>query len=161
MCFLLIAFHPIQPQDTKGKWYTYLSEEGKVRINFPAEYAEEVKANNPNAPRKISARYNNVDYILSYTIHETPIVMHSEMAKVSVESFVEALGGELVMNKAYTYKGNTGQSALIMLKNGQLTVNYRVILVGQIQYQVIVVSPTASQDIKTLNKFLKSFKLIE
>jgi hypothetical protein len=36
---------------------------------------------------------------------------------------------------------------------------YRVVLAGQIQYQIIVVAPVGSYDSKTAGKFFKSLKL--
>lgn len=154
---------PVLPLDglESLKWHVFTSAEGKVKMKFPAAYKIDVSPGDGHSTTKIATVVGQVNYFLSYTIHETPMDSHYEMAKLSLEVFTERLGTRNLYERDYIYKSHTGRMAEMMLDEEDVRIYYRAILVGQIQYQLIVTMPGDATDTGSVDQFFKSFKLMK
>lgn len=153
VAFFSVAFAP------SAKSFAYSSTEGRMSIKFPAEY--EVDPGTPGKLKtvKISTTIDEQTFFASYSLHETEIMDHEEMAKVSLESFSERVGGEITAESVWKVKKNKGIKATIDMSEKESRVQYQVILVGNIQYQIVVVASYDAWDQKAVDKFFKSFKI--
>ena len=79
------------------------------------------------------------------------------LADVSLESFNEQVQGDILTQSVYKYGRNEGKSATVSLAEGQVNCFYRVILIDQYQFQMVVV--TSDKELNNVGKkFLNSFK---
>lgn len=143
------------------KGYGYVSSEGKVKIKFPAEYVVEESPGESHVTTKVSATMGEMNFFLSYTIHETEITSHYEMAELSLSTFEEKLSARSLSQGDYIYKSHTGRMAEMMMDEQGIRLFYRAILVDQIQYQLIVTMPADQAGNASLDAFFKSFKLLK
>ena len=143
------------------KKYLFDSPEGKFSIVFPAEYNTEVDSSEIAVTSKTNCVRNDQTYYASFTIHKVKMEKsdQKDMAEVSLDSFVKTVKGDLVIKKEWNVKGNTGLIALIEIPANDVRMEYRVFVVGYIQYQFVVVAKNADFDENAAAKFFKSFKL--
>jgi hypothetical protein len=155
----IVLFILTIPMAYAQKNYPYDSNEGKFSIEFPGEFTVDREDKDKVSTIKINCDYEGQTYFASYSLHKIEMVDHEEMAEVSFDSFHAAVGGEVLMKDEWKVDGNTGLMAEIDLAENSVTITYRVILVGNIQYQLIVMAEYSDYDKKLANKFFKSFEL--
>ena len=155
LILLLLSVSYTQAQ----KSVAYKSEEGKFSIKFPGEFKENITEKESAKTVKIQCELEKSNYFASYSLHKVDIDDPLEMAEVSLESFTEAIHGVVVTRTEWKIKKNEGLKALIDLPDNGAKLEYRVILVGNIQYQLIVIAVDGAIDKKKANAFFKSFKL--
>ena len=146
-----------------AKWKKYTSEVCKAKISFPAEFTEESpEESDYGKTYKVTAEDGSTQYFFAATVHKNPLDEHYELAKIGMESFAESVGGDLSDEGDYIYKSHRGVKGDIS-KDGVL-IRYRTILIGQIQYQIIVIytegAPDAVEEAKA-SKFFNSFKVLK
>jgi hypothetical protein len=158
LLFLLIVLIGIaQPLDVVAQ--TYKSKEGKCKVKFPATPKEETKSKTNATTVKISCKKDDQVYFVGYTLHEIKIIDHKDMAKVSLEAFIENTGGAAISQSEWIVKGNSGLKATINLEDKNALIEYRVVLIGQLQYQIAVTATKDDYDSDMAAKFIKSFKV--
>lgn len=159
LLFLFILFNSPQPSNIGSE--TYSSIEGKFKVTFPDTYEEVVSESEDQKTVKINCVQGEHIMFASYTLHETAITDHQDMAEVSMESFVEAVGGKLLSRSEWKVKGNSGLQSVMNIESDEkiIKIDYRVVLVGQLQYQLVFISPSDDYDIKMAAKFFKSFQI--
>ena len=153
VAFFSIAFAP------DAKKYPYTSVEGKMSIKFPAAYEVDSNPSGKVTTVKITTTLNEQTFFASYSLHETEDMDHEKMAKVSLQSFSERVGGEITEESVWQVKKDKGVKAVIDMAEQESKVQYQVILVGNIQYQIVVVASYDAWDQKAADKFFKSFKI--
>ena len=159
LLFLSVGFKisPIQAQTP----YPFTSNSGKYSITFPAK-PEMTNSDSESATTyKTSCAVGDVTYFVGHTLHNQEMPNPEELSEVSLESFNSTLGGEITTSGPWKFKKNTGRDARISMADQEALVWYKCILVGSIQYQLVVVAPAAAWDEKTAKKFMKSFKLLK
>lgn len=135
------------------------SDEGKFSIEFPCSYQKESTEGDVQTTHKFTCDKDNNTFFVGYTLHKTDIMGHEEMAQVSVDSFLEAVGGEKVSQEEWRVRKNPGLKTVMTINNGAVLVNYQVVLIDQYQYQLVVLAGKDDFDEKAAAKFFKSFKL--
>jgi hypothetical protein len=157
--FLFIGFTSLQP--SIGDSETYSSKDGKFRVTFPGAYEETVGEGEDQKTVKINFVQGEHILFASYTLHETEITDHQDMAEVSLDSFVEAVNGDLISKSEWKVKGNSGLQSVMTIESEEkiIKIDYRVVLVGQLQYQLVSIAPTDDYDTKMSDKFFKSFQI--
>ncbi|MBT3219638.1 MAG: hypothetical protein HN348_11150 [Proteobacteria bacterium] len=143
-----------------GGWHSYASEEGPYKVLFPADPTTEVEDRDAGMSYKVSATAADVLFFVGLTIHREPIegVTPYDLAQVSLESFTEQLGGVTTSEADWKVGKNMGRGATIVVEGQDITMEYRAVLIGQRQYQVVAGGATADLDSKTIKKFIKSFR---
>ena len=144
-----------------GKGNVYSTKEGKFSVTFPAAFKTEITEQESAKTIKTSAAVGDQTYFASYTLHEVEMTDPESLAETSLEAFTEATGGTLSDKNAWKIKAHNGLKAIITLEEQDAKIQYHVILVGQLQYQIIVVGPEASWEQKPADGFFKSFKLMK
>ena len=144
---------------TPSEGSTFVSEDGFVSIEFPTEYHVDKKATDKVSRVKAQGDINNQLFVISYANHYTKLVDHEEMASVSLKSFAEALNAEVTEQEEWKYKKHKGIHGWISSEKNELVGEYKVILIGQNQYQLTSVADPEYWDEKAAAKFFKSFKL--
>ena len=140
---------------TPPKGFNYSSREGKFSVVFPAQYTVDAKENTI----KISATSNEQTYYASYTIHNVELTNRKELAEISLNSFSDILKSPIIEQSDWKTNKNTGLQATLNMQEKNIKIKYYVVLVGQIQYQMIVMAENALFDQKAADAFVKSFKL--
>ncbi len=150
--FLLASFAP--PGKVK-----YSPSVGKLSIIFPAAYETEDMSTDTYASVQAKATLDDILFFVTYNIHKTQLSDHESLAQTSLTSFVEAMQGEIIKQNTWKVKKNNGLRASFNMEELGLKGDYGVVLVGQIQYQVAVVSAKDQWNQKLSDAFFKSFKL--
>lgn len=151
---LLTAFAP-------PKKYAYKSEEGKCAVTFPGEFTTDTEMGEDAKTVKTMCTFDGITFFASYSIHKVEITDQEEMAEVSCDSFKEAVSGQLLSKSEWNIDDHSGLMAVLDLSENQAKLEYRVILVGDIQYQLVAMAPYADYNDKLITKFFKSFKLLK
>jgi len=146
---------------SSGSAQIYAPAESKQSINFPAAFTEEVTQGEAQKTVKATCEVDGQTYFLGYTVHETEITDHKDMAQVSADSFLQVIGGKLITQWEWELDGNQGLKSVLVFAEGTLIMEYRTILKGQIQYQALVYAPIETYNSEKAGDFLKSFKLVE
>jgi hypothetical protein len=81
------------------------------------------------------------------------------MAQVSYDTFLSSIGGKEILKSAWDIKKNIGLKAIIDMPEDETRLEYRVILVGNIQYQLVVLAINSVYDGQAAAAFFDSFKL--
>lgn len=138
---------------------TYSTEEGKFSIKFPNEIKEEIEESETSKAVKVSCALNEQTFLASYTLHKIQMENHDEMEEFAIESFGNAIKGTTKFTAEWKLKNHSGLIAQYEMEEQGVRVDYRVLLVDQIQYQLIVLAANDNFDEELASKFFKSFKL--
>jgi hypothetical protein len=156
---LLSVFILVTSFTPAKKKFIFDSDEGRFSVIFPAEYTTETEKGEGVTTIKTSCTLKGQTYFASYSLHEIKMVDHKEMAQVSYDSFMKAVGGELRSKTEWKVGDHSGLMAVMELVESSVKLEYRVVLVGNIQYQLVVMAPNADYNEKGAAKFFKSFTL--
>lgn len=137
----------------------YSSSEGKLSAIFPGEFSTSEDVQDTYKSVKTQAMADDMVYFVAYTIHDIEMTDVDELTQVSVEAFAEGLEGEVTSQTAWKVNKSNGLQAQIEVKGSSLKGEYRVVIIGQIQYQITAIAPVDSWDAKKASKFFKSFKV--
>lgn len=143
--------------------FKFQSAEYKLAISFPEKFEENVSSKEENNTTmftlKLTCTIDKDLYMASATKHAVPLNNPLQLADVSLNSFAKTLNGEIISEQLFSHKKKQGKEALIYLPEQKLYAHYRVILVGFIQYQVIVLDNQEALS-KTAAAFFKSFQIL-
>jgi hypothetical protein len=137
----------------------YASTEGKLMITFPASYDSKDMSTASYTSIQTQATVDDQMFFVTYNIHTTELVDHQSLAETALNSFSEAMNGTISSQVTWQVKKNKGLKARIEIEELGLIADYGVVLVGQIQYQVAVVSAKDIWNQARSNAFFKSFKI--
>lgn len=161
--FLLLVFScfvfPTVAMNPPAKGAYYNSSVGKFSIVFPAQYEVQTSGDGELESGKISVTIDDQTYFASYTVHTVDLTNVKELTEVSVDSFREELSATMQGKSEWKVKKNSGLKATMKLAEQDVKMQYHVLIVGQIQYQLIVAAPSGSFNQKAADAFIKSFKL--
>ncbi|NOQ73858.1 MAG: hypothetical protein GQ574_17760 [Crocinitomix sp.] len=143
-------------QSTKAK---YFSSEAKLSVTFPSKFETTEDVKEAFKSVKTQVMVNGALYYVSYSVHKNDLSKNESLAKVSLDSFIETLNGKVTKEAIWKVRKKNGLQALFNVTEGELKGEYRVVIIGQIQYQIAVVAPKESWDEKVTKKFFKSFKV--
>jgi hypothetical protein len=141
------------------KGQLYKSDEGKMSIVFPGDFETERLDSENSVTFKTTCTVNDQTYFASYSLHQFEITEQEDMAQVSYDSFLSSVGGKEILKADWTVKKNTGLKAVIDMVEDNTRLEYRVLLVGSIQYQLVVLASTGLYDAQAAAAFFDSFKL--
>jgi hypothetical protein len=153
------AYYPAPEATLKS--FKYSSEDGKVQIKFPCDYNVEATEKELGDNVEVSCENDDLAFYLSFLIHNTDLseVGSYELAQTSADAFVETTGGTIRTQQPFMVKDKKGEEMVIDLEGVGKTIVYRVLIVDQIQYQMVIITGDLEKDQGAINKFLKSFKL--
>jgi hypothetical protein len=143
-----------------GDWVKYFSKPGNVEIYFPVQYENSFKETPDGKVTTITAKNGDTDYLLIWTILKDNTSGY-EASKAAMVKFKDSYKGDLKEEEKYKEKKCEGVKALIVIPDKNITINYQVIIVNKIMYQLAVFSPTANINKKDMNKFMKSFNITD
>lgn len=152
LLFVLVSFVP-------AKGFKYVSEEGKFSINFPSEVSTQDMST--TSYKSIQAQSNLKDqlFFATHNIHETTLTDQEALAETSLKSFVDAMQGTIISQEKWVVNKNNGLKAKLDIPSLNLIGEYNIVIIGQIQYQLAVVSELDNWSQVETDKFLKSFKV--
>lgn len=142
------------------KKFIFKPEEGKLSVIFPAEYTSDRDEGENVTTIKTSCTLDGQTYFASYSLHQVEITEHKEMAEVSYDSFIKAINGVLVSKSDWIVNNYEGIKAVMNIPTENVKLEYRVVLAGNIQYQLVVMASGADYDEKMADAFFNSFKLL-
>jgi len=153
LLFLFTSFAP------SPKGFPYQSKEGKLSVVFPGDFTTERTKGNYHVTVKTTCMYNNQTYFVSYTIHSLELTDPLDLAEASYDSFITAVKGVMISKTEWKVKELEGIQAMIDLPESGSKLDYRVIIVGNIQYQLIALAANIDYNEKGAGSFFKSFKI--
>ena len=130
-----------------------------MSVTFPGTFAEESSNTPESITHKISTTVDEQIYFASYTLHSTSLDGADNLDEVSLESFVETIGGTVKRQSAWIVKGMKGIQATIDAPEVGSVMQYAVVLKGQLQYQLVVIAPVEDWNPEAANAFIDSFKI--
>jgi hypothetical protein len=158
---LLLSVFIVTTAFAPAKKHVYSTEEGKFSITFPGEYSSEREEKENATTIKTTCIYEGHTYFASYSLHQTEMTDHKDMAEVSYDAFIEAVKGQLLSKSDWDVKDNEGLKAVMIIADNTVKLEYRVVLVGNIQYQLVAMAAVEEYNSKAIDKFFKSFKLMK
>lgn len=147
------------PISNGGDWVKYFAKPGNVEIYFPTQYENNFKETDEGKITTVTAKDGSTDYLLIWTILKDNAPTNYEASKSAMLKFKDAYKGEVKEEDKFKSKKCEGVEATILVPSQNITINYKVIIVNKIMYQIAVFSPTASINKKNINKFFKSFEI--
>lgn len=139
--------------------FKYTSSEGKASIVFPYEITTSEKSGDSYRSVSTQAMNNELLFYFTYTIHESELSENEALAQVSLDSFIEGLNGKVSKQSVWTVRKQKGLQAKLSVDANGLIGEYRVVLIGQIQYQIAVVGKFEGWNQKEADSFFNSFKV--
>lgn len=152
---LLISVTSLTPA-TK---HTYTSEEANFSITFPTKFESSEEVDDDFRSVKTQCISDDMIYLAIYSVHEEDISGSKELTNISMRAFLEGLGATADSESTWKVGKYKGLKSTFEVSSGNLVGEYRVVLIGQIQYQITSVAPKNVWDKKEAKKFLKSFKV--
>jgi hypothetical protein len=142
-----------------AKGFIFTSEEGKYSINFPTEFSAKDMSEPDYISMQVQATLNKQLFFSTHNIHVTELTDHEALAETSLNSFVGAMEGSITSQEKWVVNKNNGLKAEFNVPSLNMKGVYNVVMIGQIQYQVAVLSEVESWNQAAADKFLKSFKV--
>ena len=124
-----------------GDWQAFNSEEYACSLELPAPWQVDTTTEASGTQRlRLETESEKHSYLLTFTKYpmSTRLFMRERLAESTRNSLVAALGGELQSTSNWKIGEHVGKRAL--LKDGDREIEYRVVIIGQIQYQFLVFS---------------------
>ena len=141
------------------KWVKFADEDCNCKIKFPNEPEKTVTEKNEATTYKVVSQVGDQTFFFGYTLHEVNLAGTPNLDQVSLDSFNEELGGKMTNQKNWVIKKKyTGKQATLSLQKQSAVCLYKVIIIGQMQYQLVVISPQSSLDADAAETFFASFK---
>lgn len=163
LLILMALFIALPTFTTAQKWEKYKSKEGKFELEIPGEPKEEIDKQEDAKTIQIELSVNDVIYMASAVIHKTNLkvdgITPEMLAESSLDAFANVIGGEIVSKKDFKINKVTGKSCVIKNDSKGFECYYRCIVVGQIQYQFIVMNAPSKSDKSARIKFIDSIKI--
>lgn len=139
--------------------YKFSPTEGKCSIVFPSEFSEETKEKEDYTMIKGQVTDDGMVLIATCTIHNTPLDDVDLLTEVSLNSFISSLNATTKSKTNWNVKKHKGLQVEFESTEQNMIGELRVIIVGQIQYQIVAVGSNEDWDVAKAQKFLNSFKL--
>jgi hypothetical protein len=155
LVLLLIGASSLAPA-TK---YKYTSDEAKLSVTFPAEFSVSEETKEKYTSVQVQAISDEMVFMVIYTVHTEDISESAELSEISFDAFMDGLEGTPKVKSPWKVKKYSGLQSTFEVPSKDLVGDYRVVLIGQIQYQITAVSEKKSWDEKKAKKFFKSFKV--
>ena len=158
-CALLLIPTMTQAQ----KWTKVKSKEGKFEMEFPAEPKLEKKEKDDSKTFQYQLTHNEVIYMASAVVHSTKLdvegLSKETLAESSLDAFAKVMGGKILKKGDFKIGKNKGKSCSIENKDKGFLCYYRCIIIGQIQYQFIIMNAPSADDIESRDQYFNSIKI--
>ena len=139
--------------------FKYSSSEGKLSIVFPDKFTTEENVGDQYKTIKTQALYNDILFFVAYTVHTTELTDNEGLTKVSLDSFIGGLEANVTKESMWKVRKNKGLQASFNIVSQGLKGEYRIVLIGQIQYQIAVVGAEDAWSQTLADSFIKSCKI--
>lgn len=145
----------------KPEWQKLNVSRGHFSIMMPGKPEMEKKDSEGNVETvKYSTKIDDGVCFASYTMIETNGSDPEELAQIGLQAFVNQLGADLSEAGVWKVGKNKGRMATMESEANEIEALYRVIIVGDYMYQIVIAyNNQVGIDKKVAKKFLNSFKL--
>jgi hypothetical protein len=138
----------------------FISAEGKYSITFPAEYTIERSNQDDFSSEQVQSSFNDHLLFSNANIHKEKLENHESLAKTAYEAFISVMGDATSKQEVWTVKKNKGLKVEFELSKESLKGVYYVVLIKQVQYQFVVLSPISKWDPSVAKNFIKSLEML-
>lgn len=167
MKLILLAFLTIATitfGQNYDQWKTYVSEEGHLSVSFPEQATVLVEEKVGESPKTLKYQLEGGDFVYyaAVAIHESDLSeIEEDLCQLSLNSFTESADGAIINQRVWNVQGEEGIAAKILL-SGKQVVYYKVVLKGNLQYQLVVLGLEDSKIVADkAEQFFKTFRLTE
>ncbi len=139
------------------------SSTGNCAINFPSSFAKAEKTTaNGMKTGFAKTKKDGKMFVFKYLIHNDAIrrTNASKFNEISALGLAQAMKGTQKKETKFNYKNYEGLETLVYISSKKLYVFYRVVLIGNIQYQFYVISSSANKN-TDINNFFDSFTTLK
>jgi len=135
---------------------------GKCSINFPEKYVntEKVSEDGMNTAFAKAKKEDQV-FVFKCVEHRDAIKTKDpkNFLEISALGLAKAMEGTQTKKETFKYKNYEGLETFVTVSSKKVYIFYRVLLVGNIQYQFFVITPSNTKTTE-INNFFDSFKLL-
>ena len=146
------------------QWKTYVSEEGHLSVSFPEQATVLVEEKVGESPKTLKYQLEGDEFVhyAAVAIHESDLSeIDEDLCQLSLNSFTESADGAIINQRVWNVQGEEGIAAKILL-SGKQVVYYKVVLKGNLQYQLVVLGLEDTKIVAdTADQFFKTFRLTE
>ena len=145
-----------------AEWQAFVSEEYACTVELPAPWQVDTTTEASGTQRlRLEAESEKHSYLLTFTKYpmSTRLFMRERLAESTRNSLVAALGGELQSTSDWKVGEHVGKRAL--LKDGDREIEYRVVIIGQVQYQFLVFSKEEKLTNRESKRLFNSFTWVD
>ena len=144
---------------SQEKLKTYTSELGKFAIEYQGEINERTQDKETSKVYRATYRVAGMGFMTSSTVHENKAEDASKMLKLSLETLLKTVKGDVVSKKDITQQGQKGLHVVLDLKENGVQIVYRVFVKDAYQYQLLVFGKAEEFDINKAMAYMNSFKM--
>ncbi len=177
MSFMLVSLTSFAQDETMAQaddWHTYISEEHKYKIDFPAEPTEQTQT----IPSEIGplnlaiimhdasfSGEDNLIYMVNYTqypegtIHSDMEAMHDQIFRGAVDGAVSNVGGKLISEEPIEVNSFPGRKVKVDFQDGANVITMKCFLVNDAMYIMQTICETSKDDNERMKQFFDSFVL--
>lgn len=155
LLILLIGVTSLAP----AKKHKYTSSEAKLSVTFPSEFKTDIVNKVDYRSVKTQAISEEMVFLVIFSEHGSDMGDTEELAEVSLGAFLEGVEATSKNKTSWKVNNSSGLKSTFEAPEKDLIGEYRVVLIGQIQYQITAVSSKEAWDEKKAKKFFKSFKI--
>ena len=135
---------------------------GKCSINFPEKYVDTEKVSEDGMNTAFAkAKKDDQVFVFKCVEHRDAIKSKDpkNFLEISALGLAKAMEGTQVKKETFKFKNYDGLETYVTVSSKKVYIFYRVLLVGNIQYQFFVITPSSSKTTE-INNFFDSFKLL-
>lgn len=163
--FMLVVSSSVHAQNAKANWNTITDYDNHCTIMFPTLPTEVFKNTSEGFKTTTYSLYGQSSYYLKVLQFKNEPTDKKAKAKKTFTSLASKANGKVTEEVDWVSGANTGVKGKFIIPGGgeskpELTVFCNVIVVGSVQYQIIVMTPTEIYDEAFDGRFLSSFKFI-
>jgi hypothetical protein len=141
------------------KNHYYAPREGRFSINFPEGYTITADSGQDAITIKAECYSENEYYLASYTKLPAVLEETKELTQLSLEFFKEAVQARELTKEEWNIEGHSGLAAYLIMTEEEARIVYRVIIAGDILYQLAYLADTNVFSKENAIAFISTFAL--
>lgn len=155
----------VHAQEQKVSWNTITDYDNHCTIKFPTLPTEVFKNTEEGFKTTTYATYGQSSYFLKVLRFKNEPSDKKAKAKKTLTSLASKAKGKVTVEQDWIEGSDSGVKGIIIIPGDgaskpEMTVFCNVIIIGSVQYQIMVMTPTEIYDESFDGNFLNSFKFI-
>lgn len=159
--YLILILISISLPAIGQKNHYFAPREGRFSVNFPCGYTVSADSVEEATTYKAECYHDDEYFLASYTPLPAIVPETSEMEGLSLEFFKEAVKATEISKKEWDIREHAGLAAYLIMTEESARIDYRVVIVDDILYQLVYIAKDDLFREEKATKFMNSFILFE